>query len=90
MDPDNQTEENPLSEAAISATPNWAMRVRRSRYELGLTQRLFAERLGVHPNSVTAWERGKTIPKPEHLQALSRLTQHPISYFTELIPDEEL
>jgi DNA-binding transcriptional regulator YiaG len=89
-DLNNQAKGTPLSEAAISTSPGWAKRVRRARYELGLNQQTFAERLGVHVNSVGAWETGKSVPTPQHLQALSRLTQHPISYFTELIPDEEL
>jgi transcriptional regulator with XRE-family HTH domain len=34
--------------------------VRRIRKQLGLTQREFAERTGVVPNTVAKWERGKT------------------------------
>jgi transcriptional regulator with XRE-family HTH domain len=31
--------------------------VRRVRKQLGLTQRAFAERVGVNPNTVARWER---------------------------------
>jgi len=33
--------------------------VRRVRKQLGLTQRAFAEHVGVNPNTVARWERGE-------------------------------
>jgi transcriptional regulator with XRE-family HTH domain len=33
--------------------------VRRVRKQLGLTQRAFAARVGVNPNTVARWERGE-------------------------------
>ena len=33
--------------------------VRRVRKQLGLTQRAFAERVGVNPNTVARWERNE-------------------------------
>src|SRR5579859_1470204 len=43
--------------------------VLRHRGRTGLTQREFAERVGVHRRSLQEWEAGVTYPTPERLQA---------------------
>lgn len=43
------------------------------RTSLGLTQRQFAERLGVHPMAVHYWETGKRSPTGLYLKALDAL-----------------
>ena len=44
--------------------------VLRHRGRTGLTQREFAERVGVHRRSLQEWEAGVTYPTPDRLQAL--------------------
>ena len=48
-----------------------ALRVLRSW--CGLTQRSVAERCGVHPTSVRAWENGRTVPGPRSRERLELL-----------------
>lgn len=45
----------------------------------GLTQKLFAEKLGVHTNTVSRWERGEQVPNQEELCNI-------ISVFNEISP----
>jgi DNA-binding transcriptional regulator YiaG len=47
--------------------------IRALRIRLGLTQAQFAERLGVHKVSISAWEMGKRRPNEECLAKLARL-----------------
>ncbi len=37
-----------------------------------------ALRLGVHPNTIAAWEHGRTIPSPSHQQRLANLFGVPV------------
>jgi len=46
--------------------------VRRLRHRLGLTQLALAERIGVHPFTVSRWERG-VVNVPEPTAQLLRL-----------------
>lgn len=51
-----------------------------SKFELqmrakGLTQAAFAEKLGVKPNTVSLWMRGKTEPHPSLYPPMSELLE---------------
>lgn len=48
-------------------------RLRDARKAAGLTQQDVAERLEVHPMSVSNWERGVTVPERERVAALAKL-----------------
>jgi len=66
-----------ISEAHIKAegianSPNFPQKVRELRKHLGVSQKAFAELLGVSLRTVQRWERGES--KPSKL-ALSRLAQ---------------
>ncbi len=47
--------------------------IRQLRQERAWSQRDVVERLGVHPKTVTSWERGRLLPWPRHQQALADL-----------------
>ncbi|HEV2859026.1 MAG TPA: helix-turn-helix transcriptional regulator [Solirubrobacterales bacterium] len=47
----------------------WNLRIARQR--AGLTQQGLADRLGIHQSGVSAWERGRCVPKPETVNRLS-------------------
>jgi transcriptional regulator with XRE-family HTH domain len=46
--------------------------LRQHRQKLSLSPSLVAAELGVHPNSVTRWERRDRLPGPRHIQDLAR------------------
>jgi DNA-binding transcriptional regulator YiaG len=59
-------------------------RIREARLELGLPQKEFARQLGVTEHTVANWEAGRTAQiRLLNLRALSVLTGHPMSWFTE-------
>lgn len=47
--------------------------LRKARYDAGLTVVEVASRLGVHVNTVYAWERGRAEPRGRHLLKLAEL-----------------
>ncbi len=49
--------------------------LRNARLEAGLTAEQAARKIGVHPNSLLMWERGKTEPLGQSLIDLSKLYQ---------------
>ncbi len=59
--------------------PWFQKRVKRLRETLSLTQREFAERLGVTMLSVNRWERGHTYPKGLSVTALEKLEKETLS-----------
>lgn len=61
--------------------------VKRLRKKNGLTQRELAEKLGLAPTAVSAWERGANNPMMDSLAMMSELFDVPIHYFYGL--DEE-
>lgn len=58
-----------------------AMRIRRSRRLVRLSQSGLANLVGVHRSAVTQWEReGGTFPRIEHLSAISVATNVPFEW----------
>ena len=51
-------------------TPN---SIRKYRLALGITQRELVARLGIHPNTMSEWERGLTCPAAEPLLRLAKV-----------------
>lgn len=51
------------------------MQVSLLRHHLALTQRALAQLLGVHPMTVSKWERGQLSPRPGARERLERLQQ---------------
>ena len=47
--------------------------MKKKRTELGMSQRLFAEHIGVHQNTVLYYELGKAIPKEEMHPMIAKL-----------------
>ena len=48
--------------------------IRAARINAGMSQRQLAEKLGVTPTTVSAWERGKKEMRPAYFYAISQLT----------------
>lgn len=48
-------------------------RVKKARTQLGLTQGRLAAMLGVHPITLSRWERGLSLPPPYNHQQLAAL-----------------
>lgn len=46
--------------------------IRKLREEVGLTQRQFAQLLGVSHQTVISWEKGRTEPPPVHVELMKR------------------
>lgn len=45
------------------------------RYQLGLTQRSLAAKLGVSQTAISHWERGETYPSIERMAQLAKLAE---------------
>jgi len=58
-------------------------RIAARRRELGLTQAQLAAQLKLTPQSVSAWERGKTVPEAERLEELAAALQISVSSLLE-------
>ena len=58
-------------------------RIAARRRELGLTQMQLAAQLEVTAQSVSAWERGKTVPEAERLETLAEVLQISVSSLLE-------
>lgn len=69
-------------ETATNGLPeNLSERIRAARRDLGWTQQQVAHKVGITVRSVSGWERGKTIPHLETLEALARtLGQEPTRF----------
>ena len=59
------------------------VRIAARRRELGLTQAQLAAQLKLTPQSVSAWERGKTVPEAERLEELAAALQISVSSLLE-------
>ena len=59
------------------------LRIAARRRELGLTQKRLAEQMEVTAQSVSAWERGKTVPEAERLEVLADVLQISVSSLLE-------
>jgi Zn-dependent peptidase ImmA (M78 family)/transcriptional regulator with XRE-family HTH domain len=57
-------------------------RLRQARELRGLTQTALARQVGVHPSAIAQLETGRIQPSPEVLDALSRATGFPPTFFT--------
>lgn len=53
--------------------PSWVRLLLAIRWQRGWTQQQLADELGVHPMTVSCWERGKHEPHPTWMQILRRL-----------------
>ena len=62
---------------------HFGKRVGAERRRLGMTQGDLAEALAVTAQAVSKWERGESLPDPELLLALSRLTGRSINALLE-------
>lgn len=51
-----------------------------ARTNAGLTQKQFADKLGVDRTTVVNWEKGRYIPNLNHLRKISEITNIPIDY----------
>lgn len=51
------------------------LEIRRIREELGLTQEQFARLLGVHPYTISRWERGPNQPSPYQQELIAQFAK---------------
>ena len=66
-------------------------RIKEAREKLKLKQKEFAEKLGVHINIVSKWERGLVFPRKDKLEEIAKLINEDISWFyiDENLPESE-
>jgi transcriptional regulator with XRE-family HTH domain len=70
----------------VPAPQGFGRRVQVSRYELGLSRRQFARRVGVGQHTILLWETGATKrPGAEAVVRLAKVTGKPVEYFAEAI-----
>ena len=58
-------------------------RVRVIRAILGWESRAFAEKIGVTPNCVTNWEKGRSVPQEKHRNSLAKICEENRIVFDE-------
>jgi transcriptional regulator with XRE-family HTH domain len=57
------------------AATGLGVQIRSARSRAGLTQSSLAQALGVDPSTVSHWERGQSLPRPEALERLWALLE---------------
>lgn len=63
--------------------------MRAERYRLGLSAEEVAEKIGVHSNSVLAWERGEAEPRAWNIIDLSKLYRCDPEYLLDMTDERE-
>lgn len=62
--------------------PTVAANIKLARQEKGMTQKEFGAAInGLDALAVSRWERGKSLPSRENLQALAELTGREVAWF---------
>ncbi|MBU9728081.1 helix-turn-helix domain-containing protein [Diplocloster modestus] len=61
------------------------IRIAAARINAGLTQREFAQRIGVNLSTITNWENGKTEPNVTQLRKISEISGIPMDFI--FVPD---
>jgi transcriptional regulator with XRE-family HTH domain len=56
-------------------------RIRQVRTDLNLTQRRFADLVGVDPGAVSRWERGISVPEHSRILLIANESGRPVSWF---------
>lgn len=62
------------------------IRIAAARINAGLTQREFAQEIGVNLSTITNWEGGKTEPNVSQLRKISEISGIPMDFI--FVPDE--
>lgn len=52
-----------------------ANRIKKIRFEAGLNQEIFAERVRAHRSTVSRWESGLSEPRPHHLVLIAAIAR---------------
>lgn len=67
-----------------------AKRIKVAREYARLSQQELGDILGLSDKSISAYEKGRSIPPVEKLKKIAEATNRPLSYFTEEDEDEAL
>jgi transcriptional regulator with XRE-family HTH domain len=67
-----------------------AKRIKSARESARLSQQELGNHIGVSDKSISAYEKGRSIPPVEKLQKIADLTAHPLTYFTDQNANEAL
>lgn len=67
-----------------------SIRLQKLRGMLGLTQKQFAEQIGIRQGSLSRWERGATKPQIYLLQRIVIVYDLPIDFFVDLEVDHAM
>ncbi len=57
-------------------------RIQQARKEFGLTQTQLAYRMGISPQSISAFESGRIVPERKYLEKIAQFTHKPLFFFT--------
>ena len=57
-------------------------KIKIARREMGLTQSELAYRMGISPQSISAFESGRIVPERKYLEKIAQFTHKPIYFFT--------
>lgn len=62
---------------------HFGLRLRQIRKEKRMTQQELAEHLGVSIPAISAWEKGRSLPRDHRLTALAELLDIPVTAFAD-------
>jgi transcriptional regulator with XRE-family HTH domain len=57
-------------------------KIRQARKEMGLKQADLAYRMGISPQSISAFESGRIRPETKYIQKIAQFTHKPTHFFT--------
>ena len=60
-----------------------ARRIRTARENAHLSQQSLGTNIGVSDKSISAYEKGRSMPPLENLRKIADATNHPLTYFTQ-------
>lgn len=60
-----------------------AERIKRARIDSRLSQKELGEGVGVSDKSISAYEKGRSVPSFFKLKTIAKATKHPLIYFIE-------
>lgn len=67
-----------------------ARRIRQARINARLSQADLGKGIGLSDKSISAYEQGRSIPPFPKLKKIAEQTSHPIAYFTEDKPTQDV
>lgn len=67
----------------MNTTSTLSERIRNARTASHLSQQQLADKMGFSDKSISAYEKGRSVPPLSQLKKLAKITNYPLAYFTQ-------